>query len=105
MNSGKNKLSYVDLEKKIQELEEIIAKQTKKNNPAFGSHSYNSSQVREKTIRDGLWTDIKMSEKEKFHESMLDMMNGFAYCKMLYEGEKPIDYVYLVVNKLLCGLY
>ena len=27
------------------------------------------------------------------------MLNGFAYCQMLYEADKPIDFRYIVVNQ------
>lgn len=28
-----------------------------------------------------------------------NMMNGFAYCRMLYENDQPVDFIYLSVNK------
>ena len=27
------------------------------------------------------------------------MLDGFAYCQMLYQDQKPVDFVYLEVNR------
>ena len=36
---------------------------------------------------------------EQLYRSLFDnMLNGFAHCKMVYEDEKPVDFVYLDVN-------
>jgi PAS domain S-box-containing protein len=38
-------------------------------------------------------------EREQLYRSLFEnMLNGFAYCRMLFEDGKPIDYVYLAVN-------
>ena len=41
-----------------------------------------------------------LRESEKRYRSLFDhMMNGFAYCKMLFDDQNyPIDFVYLAVN-------
>jgi len=37
--------------------------------------------------------------EEKYHILFQNMLNGFAYCKMLYdENDQPIDFIYLDVN-------
>jgi PAS domain S-box-containing protein len=37
--------------------------------------------------------------KEKYHSLFANMLDGFAYCKMIFDVEgKPIDFVYLEVN-------
>lgn len=41
---------------------------------------------------------IKESEK-KYRELFENMMEGFAYCKMLYENGEPVDFIYLDVNQ------
>lgn len=40
----------------------------------------------------------KIRESEKFYQSLFNMLNGFAYCQMLFEDEKPVDFIYLLVN-------
>ncbi len=36
---------------------------------------------------------------KKLYRTLLDMMNGFAYCKMIYADGQPIDFEYLIVNQ------
>jgi len=37
---------------------------------------------------------------EEHYRSLFDnMLNGFAYCRMLYEGDRPVDFTYLEVNR------
>lgn len=41
-----------------------------------------------------------LKESEKKYRSLFEnMMNGYAYCRMIFEQNKPQDYVYLDVNK------
>ena len=40
--------------------------------------------------------NLKLSEE--FHRSLFNMLNGFAYCKMIYENGQPVDFIYLIVN-------
>jgi len=38
-------------------------------------------------------------ECEKLYRSLFEnMLNGFAYCRMLFEDGKPLDFIYLAVN-------
>jgi PAS domain S-box-containing protein len=38
-------------------------------------------------------------ETELQHQFLFEnMLNGLAYCRMIYEGDQPIDFVYLFVN-------
>jgi len=50
----------------------------------------------------------KAERSEKRFRSLFEnMIEGFAFCRMLYENDKPIDFVYLEVNnafELLTGL-
>ncbi|MCL4502197.1 MAG: PAS domain S-box protein, partial [Deltaproteobacteria bacterium] len=39
-------------------------------------------------------------DREKLYHSLFEnMLNGFAYCRMLYEHDQPHDFIYLEVNK------
>ncbi len=40
---------------------------------------------------------LRDSEK-RFHSLFENMMNGFAYCHMIFENEVPVDFTYLEVN-------
>jgi len=41
----------------------------------------------------------KLKESEKLYRSLFkNMLNGFAYCRMLFEDGKPQDFIYLAVN-------
>lgn len=43
--------------------------------------------------------DIAIKESEEKYRSLFENMNeGFAYCRMIYENEKPVDFVYLSTN-------
>jgi PAS domain S-box-containing protein len=40
-----------------------------------------------------------LRESEAHYRSLFEnMLNGFAYCRMLYDGERPADFTYLAVN-------
>ena len=40
-----------------------------------------------------------MRESESHYRSLFDnMLNGFAYCKMIFEPDRPKDFIYLKVN-------
>jgi len=53
--------------------------------------------------------DQLILENEKLYHNLFDnLLNGFAYCKMLYKSGKPFDFIYLNVNKAfesLTGLH
>lgn len=41
-----------------------------------------------------------LRQSEGLYHSLFDnMLNGFAYCRMVYDGERPVDFVYLTVNR------
>ncbi|MFH0976480.1 MAG: PAS domain S-box protein [Spirochaetota bacterium] len=40
-----------------------------------------------------------LQESETLYHSLFEnMLNGFAYCKMLFENNRPVDFIYLAVN-------
>jgi two-component system, NtrC family, sensor kinase len=44
-------------------------------------------------------TDFPGRETEHLYRSLFEnMLNGFAYCRMLFEDGRPLDFVYLAVN-------
>jgi PAS domain-containing protein len=45
-------------------------------------------------------TETILREKEEHYRSLFDsMLNGYAHCKMLFDGDEPVDFVYLEVNR------
>lgn len=44
-------------------------------------------------------TQIAMQESEKLYRNLFEsMLNGFAYCKMIFDKDMPQDFIYLKVN-------
>jgi PAS domain S-box-containing protein len=42
----------------------------------------------------------KLRESEEHYRTLFDnMLNGFAYCRMLFERDRPKDFIYLSVNR------
>jgi two-component system cell cycle sensor histidine kinase/response regulator CckA len=49
--------------------------------------------------------DRELREGEERYRSLFEnMLNGFAYCRMLFEDEKPHDFIYLAVNNAFTTL-
>ena len=43
---------------------------------------------------------LALNESESIYKNLFEnMINGFAYCKLVFEGEKPVDFSYLSINK------
>jgi PAS domain S-box-containing protein len=50
-------------------------------------------------------TEEALRESKEHYQSLFtNMMNGFAYCQMLYENKKPVDFIYLEVNEAFANL-
>ena len=44
-------------------------------------------------------TEAALKESEAHYRSLFEnMLNGFAFCRMLFEGDRPRDFIYLDVN-------
>jgi len=44
-------------------------------------------------------TEISLKTTEEEYRTLFEsMLNGFAYCHMLYDGDDPVDFLYLKVN-------
>lgn len=44
-------------------------------------------------------TEALQESEERYHSLFENMLEGFAYCKMIYDGEgHPVDFIYLDVN-------
>ncbi len=51
-------------------------------------------------LRTGQEEEIILQEsEERYHSLFNNMLNGFAYCKMIFKDDKPVDFIYLDVNK------
>ncbi|MDO8811972.1 MAG: PAS domain S-box protein, partial [Gallionella sp.] len=40
----------------------------------------------------------QLESEELYHSLFENMLNGFAYCQMIFEGDQPQDFIYLSVN-------
>ncbi len=50
-------------------------------------------------------TEHSLIRSEKLYRSLFDnMLNGFAYCQMLFEQGQPVDFIYLSVNNVFESL-
>jgi PAS domain S-box-containing protein len=64
---------------------------------ADGKTSYGLGIIEDITKRK--WTQDALQESEQRYRSLFDnMLEGFAYCQMLFEHDEPRDFVYLSVN-------
>jgi PAS domain S-box-containing protein len=45
-------------------------------------------------------TELALRDSEHRYRSLFEnMLDGFAYCRMIYENNQPVDFIYLSVNK------
>jgi len=46
------------------------------------------------------YAEERLKESEAMYRSLFEnMMNGLAYCRMLFDGDTPLDFIFLNVNK------
>lgn len=51
-------------------------------------------------MADHIFSDMDSKQSKELYRSLFEnMLNGIAYCRMLYEKGKPVDFIYLNVNK------
>lgn len=43
--------------------------------------------------------EAALRESELFYRTLFANLNGFAYCRMLFEAGQPVDFIYLMVNQ------
>jgi diguanylate cyclase (GGDEF)-like protein/PAS domain S-box-containing protein len=68
---------------------------------------FNSTRIYATDITECKKTEKELQESEKRYHSLFEnMLNGFAYCKMLFdENGRPVDFVYLEVNSAFGRLF
>ena len=50
-------------------------------------------------------SEESLKESERRYRSLFEnMLNGYAYCKMLFDGKKPLDFIYIKVNQAFASL-
>ncbi|MHB9074096.1 MAG: PAS domain S-box protein [Desulfobaccales bacterium] len=80
--------------------------EVKSSNFPTQGHNLRLAAVRDITAQRQAEQAIR--ESEKLYRSLFEnMLNGFAYCKMLFEHNQPHDFIYLEANKsfeVLTGL-
>jgi PAS domain-containing protein len=59
--------------------------------------SYGIEAIRIRTAQDEAETALRESES-RFRSLFENMLEGFAYCRMLFENDVPRDFIYLNVN-------
>ncbi len=63
-----------------------------------GEPLYRLGSVRDISQRKQAEVQLRESE-ERFRSLFDNMLDGFAYCQMLYENGGPVDFIYLAVNQ------
>jgi PAS domain S-box-containing protein len=119
---GKNRMDYLPKEIARQHQDnDLIVLETgeaitveEENQEKDGKHIYYSSKFPVSDSKGHIYatggistdiTDRKHAEtllresEQRYHSLFENMLNGFAYCKMLFEGGRPVDFIYIEVNK------
>jgi PAS domain S-box-containing protein len=106
-----SKIAYTELQQKNHIRYNYLPLETKNKrliDIEFVSNAYqvDGSRIIQCNIRDvtehmklNLLLQQKSEQSEKRYHSLFDnMLNGFAYCRMLFDGDQPQDFIYLDVN-------
>ena len=48
--------------------------------------------------------ESRRESDERYRSLFENMLNGFAYCRMIFDGERPQDFIYLEVNRAFKSL-
>lgn len=64
---------------------------------ALGEESFLQVMMTDITEQKRMETELRRSE-ELYRSLFGNMLNGFAYCRMIFDGETPQDFIYLSVN-------
>jgi len=88
----KRKEAERKLERHRQHLEESVKDRT-------GELNRVNEQLRRELIRHKLVEEELRRSEERYRSLFENMLDGFAYCRMLFDRNEPCDFIYLAVNK------
>ncbi len=73
-----------------------------KNNNIIGAvHIVKNISERKQAEIKLIQSNKNIIKREKLYSNLIkNMMEGFAFCKMLFEKDQPVDFIYLNVNKV-----
>lgn len=63
----------------------------------LGEETFLQVMLTDITEQKRMETELRTSE-EMYRSLFGNMLNGFAYCRMIFEGDTPLDFIYLSVN-------
>jgi PAS domain S-box-containing protein len=64
-----------------------------------------SKQDLEKEIEERRIAERALRESEqRYHSLFVNMLDGFAFCRMLYDNDEPTDFIYIEVNEAFSQL-
>jgi PAS domain S-box-containing protein len=106
---GYSKESLIDLWEKGEDVITLSGIYRRKDGLTFpteiraGEITYRGQTLRLAAARDvsaRKQAEEALQESEEYYRSLFNnMLNGYAYCQMYFEQERPVDFVFLNVNK------
>jgi PAS domain S-box-containing protein len=81
--------------------ERLVSKLNQKVSQLQKSNEKLKAAIEEKDteIIGRIHTEDSLRKSEELYHSLFDsMLNGFAYCKMIFDNGKPVDFMYIAVN-------